>query len=71
KVLVSCPETFGAAQLREEFAQDAACAHVQIVRATASFPTQGFAGWGTVKVGLGELRKDLVPTLLFELAQQN
>jgi hypothetical protein len=71
KVLVSCPESFGVAQLRGELAEDSPCAHVQIVRAAASFHTQGFAGHGTVKVSLSELRKELVPTLLFELAQQN
>ncbi len=70
RVLVSCPESFGVNQLRDEFAQDAHCAHVQLVRGPVSFHTQGFAGYSTVKVGLGELRKDLIPTLLFELAQQ-
>lgn len=70
KVLVSCPESFGVNHLRDEFAQDAHCAHVQLVRGAVSFHTQGFAGYSTVKVGLGDLRKDLIPALLFELAQQ-
>jgi hypothetical protein len=71
KVLVSCHESIGVAQLRAELMLDGlSCAHIQIVRATPSFHAHGFCGHELVKVGRNDLARELVPALLFELAQQ-
>jgi hypothetical protein len=70
RVLVGCFESPGAGALRRELADGGErCAFVQIVRESPSFHASGFAGHDFVKVGRRELAKELIPALLFELAQ--
>lgn len=71
RVLVGCFESLGVPELRREFALDGqACAFVQILREAPSFHAQGFSGYEWVKIGRRQLDKELIPALLFELAQQ-
>ena len=71
KVLVFCHESMGVTQLRDELVHNRrSCALVQIIRGTPSFHAHGFSAFEFVKVGRSELAKELIPALLFELAQQ-
>ncbi len=70
QVLVSCPDSLGATLLRKELADDRPCALIQIVRGSPSFAASGFAGYESAKVSRERLAQELIPALLFELAQQ-
>ena len=58
------------AALRAEFlGPDARCPVVEITKDSPSFHTCGFEGFEIAKVGRDDLRKELAPTVLFELAK--
>ena len=49
--------------------RDGRCPVVEIVQESPSFHTMGFEGFEIAKVGRDELRRELAPTILFELAK--
>ncbi len=70
QVLVSCPDSLGATLLGKELADGRPFALIQIVRGSPSFATSGFAGYEFAKISRERLAQELIPALLFELAQQ-
>jgi hypothetical protein len=53
----------------EAFGTDARCPIVEIVERAPLFHACGFEGFETAKVGRADLRKELAPAVLFELAK--
>ncbi|MBG9387065.1 hypothetical protein [Caenimonas aquaedulcis] len=71
RAIVSCHEFIGPAYIRDGLDLDGSrCAVVQITLARPSFQASGFHGHECVRVGRGDVEKELIPALLFELAQQ-
>ena len=71
RVLVGCDQGYGVAELRREFVVDGhRCGHIHVMRDTPSFHLHGFAATDLVRVGRRELDRDLVPSVLFEIAHQ-
>ncbi len=69
-VLVACVESGGAEALHKDWAFNGhRCPLIQIAREAHTFHTHGFSGHEHVRISRRELAKQLVPAVLFELAQ--
>jgi hypothetical protein len=71
RAIVSCNESIGPQFIRDGLDLDSSrCAMIQITPARPTFQASGFHGHDFVRVGKGDVEKELIPALLFELAQQ-
>ncbi|MES3001798.1 MAG: hypothetical protein V4787_13985 [Pseudomonadota bacterium] len=71
RAIVSCHESIGPQFIRDGLELDSSrCAMIQVTPARPTFQASGFHGHDFVRVGKGDVEKELIPALLFELAQQ-
>ena len=71
RAIVSCHEQPRPWQIRQALAVDEArCALVEVTQAPPSFHASGFSGHEWVRIGRERLERELIPALLFEIAQQ-
>lgn len=71
RAMVACFDSPEAVYLRRDLVADgASCAMVHIVRARPTFQNSGFSGHDQVRVARADLERELVPAVLFEIAQQ-